>query len=153
MRYIILFIIGSISLFACKKNNGNTAPVIKFKSITPSFLANNTNPANVPILTIELKDAEGDIGFNETKDTSYVYIKNLNVPPFVTDSFKFPSSISTAVHSNFKADIDIDISKKLISSSTLPHVDTLYFEVFVKDFGKNKSNVIKTDKPLYLIRP
>jgi hypothetical protein len=27
--------------------------------------------------------------------------------------------------------------------------DTIYYEIYIKDFAKNKSNVIRSDKPVY----
>jgi hypothetical protein len=81
------------------------------------------------------------------------------------DSFELPSNISSIATANFKADVDIDLTNKgalptggrgVMASSTgrpRPFTDTLYFEVYVKDFAKNKSNVIKTSDPLLFITP
>ncbi len=49
-------------------------------------------------------------------------------------------------------DVNVLLRSVLVNSGRpRPFVDTLYFEVYVTDFAKNKSNVIKTDKPVYLI--
>ncbi|NOU37332.1 MAG: hypothetical protein HOO89_01360 [Ferruginibacter sp.] len=156
MRYILLTIVVFLGFVSCKKNNGNSAPEIKFKKIaSPIF---SSDPNALPLLTIEVKDAEGDLGFLENKDTSYIYIKNLTVPPFKIDSFKFPKEINGITKSNFKALVDIDIENKGapgggrgVLATNGGARDTLYFEVYVKDFAKNKSNVIKTDDPLLYI--
>ena len=54
--------------------------------------------------------------------------------------------------SNFKADVDF-VTSKVFKCKSLPgfplHTDTLYFQVYVKDFAKNKSNVIITGDPVY----
>ena len=166
MRYTSLILIVATLLFACNKNNGNTAPQIKFKSITPFFEA-SLNTQQIPLLTIQLKDEDGDIGFKENKDTAYLYVKNITVPPFKMDSFKFPTTLSQVSNASFKNFIDVTLdlngnililgSAILYPSSTptnqRPRRDSTFFEVYVKDFKKNKSNVIKTEKPIVLITP
>ena len=80
MKYLILSAILCCLMISCKKGNGNTAPEIKFLSITPAYKsALSTSGTPPPILTLEIKDAEGDIGFEDGKDTSYVYIKNIKM--------------------------------------------------------------------------
>ena len=163
MRYLFFAVLFCIIFISCNKNKYTSAPQIKFKSISSSFVSNSPRGTPPPILTLELTDAEGDFGFTEQKDTSYVYIKNISTPPFRMDSFKFPSTLSKAVKKNFKADLEVDLtgdqnipgSNNLLIPSTRPRpkTDTLYFEVYVKDFAKNKSNVIKTTDPLFLIVP
>ena len=153
MRQLIIAVVLVAVCISCNKNKYTTAPQIKFKSITSSFPQNNINPLESPILTIEVTDAEGDIGFKDGKDTSYVYVKNLTTAPFLSDSFKFPKSLSAVAGKDFKADVDIAIRRILVPTAATPHTDTLYFEVYVKDFAKHKSNVIKTDKPLLFFRP
>ena len=154
MRQLIIAVVLVAVCFSCNKNKYTTAPQIKFKSITPSFSQLNTNVLESPILTIEVTDAEGDIGFKDGKDTSYVYVKNLTVPPFRLDSLQFPKTLSAIAGKDFKADVDIAVRSLLASAGgTPPFADTLYFEVYVKDFAKHKSNVIRTDKPLLFFRP
>lgn len=153
MRQVILAVAFAAFCVSCNKNKYTTAPQIKFKSITSPFIF-TTDVTQSPILTIEVTDAEGDIGFKDGKDTSYVYVKNLTIPPFFSDSFKFPKSISAVTGKDFKADVDVAIRSILsTSANAAPYTDTLFFEVYVKDFAKNKSNVIKTDKPLLYKRP
>ncbi len=161
MRNILLAAITLSFCISCSKDKYTTAPQIKFKSITPSVLNTPGPPSSGPKLTIEVTDAEGDFGFKPGEDTSYVFVKNLTVPPFKLDSFKFPAALAGATGKNFKGDVEISISGDGTagsgvlagSCSTSNCTDTLYFEVYVIDFAKNKSNVIKTEKPLLFIRP
>ena len=103
MRYLIIAILGTTVFFSCKKSDGNSAPKIKFKSITEELFSGAPAVGGIrPILTIEVSDDDGDLGFNELKDTSYIYIKNLTVAPFRMDSFKFPASLSQLPKSTFK---------------------------------------------------
>ena len=154
MRYLIAAIVVFSVCVSCNKDKYTSAPQIKFKSITPVFSSSNSNVLESPYITIEVTDAEGDLGFNELKDTSYVYVKNLTIAPFRLDSFQFPRSLSSAPKKNFQGDVEIAIRSILASSGGVsPYTDSLYFELYIKDFAKNKSNVIKTEKPLLYTTP
>jgi hypothetical protein len=165
MRYLLIVLLGSTIFFSCKKSDGNSAPKVKFKSITEALYSGAAADSILPILTIEVSDDDGDLGFNEGKDTSYIFIKNLTVAPFKMDSFKFPSSLSQLPKSTFKTyqnvDIDLNGNKVLGGGRSLaypssiltnrPRRDSAFYEVYVKDFAKNKSEVIRTDKPLVFV--
>lgn len=130
---------------ACKKDKFTTAPQISFKSIKPeAYFQGTTDPAALPVLTIHVTDAEGDLGFISGKDTSFVYLLNMRTNKF--DSIKLPD-ISTAAQKNFQADIAINM-KQFLGVPNNAKKDTIYYKVYVKDFAKNKSNEITTDKPV-----
>ncbi|MEI9959123.1 MAG: hypothetical protein WDM90_23055 [Ferruginibacter sp.] len=138
---------------ACKKDKYTTAPQIEFKSINPNSAVSNINCnfQDIPVLTLHVTDAEGDLGFINGSDTSYVFIKNLINNKL--DSAKLPD-IRRAAVKNFSADIDINLCGFLAKSTRPnPKTDTLYFEVYVRDFAKNVSNTIKTTDPVYFITP
>jgi hypothetical protein len=147
MRYTLVFTMAILLLSACNKDKFTTAPQIKFKSISPEEVVSGTLSPD-PVLTISITDAEGDIGIT-SKDTAFIYLKNLLTNDF--DSLPFPD-LQGVVKSKFKADVEATTTKvfkcKSLPGGTL-HTDILYFEVYVKDFAKNKSNVIRTDKPVY----
>lgn len=154
MRYILIFAVIALGFLSCNKDKFNTVPEIKFKSISPdTWYSTNLDPNQGPILTISLTDAEGDFGFKDNSDTSYVYVKNTKIPPFRIDSLKFP--VLSAI-SGSKLDVDIEVNIRSVLAKTIrpirPYTDTLQFEVYVKDFAKNKSNVLSVG-PLYYITP
>lgn len=152
MRTLIIIAILTFIFAACTKDKFSSAPQIKFKSLKPNvFSRSNLNPLEGPVLTINLKDAEGDFGFNTGKDTSYVYVRNVTISPFKIDSLKFPD-LANAKRQNLDADIDVLLRNVLANSNQpiRPYTDTLFFEVYVMDFAKNKSNVI-TAGPVYYI--
>ena len=158
MKYLFFAIIMVAVFYSCKKSDGNAAPVVKFKKITSPFLSSNLT--GFPVLTLEVLDADGDYGFTPGKDTSYIYIKNVSYAPFKLDSFPFPSNLSGANIVNTKVLADINLKNGvngagsgILTFSTRPNpkTDTLYFEVYMKDFKKNKSNVIRTDDPLLYV--
>lgn len=153
MRHLILFAILILSFTACKKDKYTSEPQISYKSINPNTAYSNfgCNFQSIPVLTIHVTDAEGDLGFLQGRDTSFIYVKNLMNNKL--DSVKLPD-IQTAAGKNFSADIDISLCKFLaVSNRPSPKTDTLYFEVYIKDFAKNKSNIVKTNDPVYFISP
>lgn len=152
MRTTIVIALLAFFFSACKKDKFTSAPQIKYISVKPNvFYRSNLNPLEGPVLTINLKDAEGDFGFNTGKDTSYVYVKNITIPPFKIDSLKFPD-LANAKRQNLDADIDVLIRNVLANSNqpNRPYTDTLYFEVYVRDFANNKSNVITAGPVFYI---
>ncbi len=143
-----------LSFSSCKKNKYTTVPQIKFNSIKPNVAySNNLDATSGPVLSIQLTDLEGDFGFSN-KDTSYVYVKNIITPPNKIDSFKFPAALSSINRKSLNVEVDVLINSVLQTSNqpVKPYTDTLYFDVYVKDFAKNKSNTIKVG-PVYYITP
>lgn len=149
MRSIIC-IIGLLFLFvSCEKDKYTTAPQIEYVQLRNNVIDSRDFNATYPILTFKITDAEGDIGLKAGTDSSFIYVKNLLTG--FADSLMFPD-LETAGKSNFSAEVDVDL-KKFVKCKTLPgtplHTDTLYFEIYVKDFEKNKSNVIVSEDPVY----
>ena len=154
MRNTINIVLICLLVAGCGKDKFKTEPQIEFKSINPGAVESGiviTDP-NIPVLTVHVTDGNGDLGFKKDVDTSYIYVKNINAS--LLDSFILPD-LSSAAGKNFEADIQVSLFNVLKSGNTNPRpkVDTLFFEVYVTDFAKNKSNVIVTDKPLYFITP
>jgi len=157
MRITFLLAILVVAFSACKKDKYTTAPQIRFNSLSPNtFIAGRpVGSQQSPLLSIQLTDAEGDFGSEVGVDTSYVYIKNMTIPPYDLDSLFFPP-IGNIKKKDLNAEITVDLSQGrgllvgTASVPTHPFVDTLRFEVYVKDFEGNKSNVITTE-PVYYI--
>lgn len=147
MRYTLVLTIAILLFTSCNKDKFTTVPQIEYKKLSHNAVDLLPTSA-VPVITIHITDAEGDIGFT-AKDTAFIYMKNLLTNKF--DSVPFPD-LQGATKNNFQADIDITISK-VLDCRPIPggglHTDTLYFEIYVKDFAKNKSNVISTPDPVY----
>lgn len=155
MRYLPIIVVIAICLVACKKDKFTTAPQISFKSVKPNTIYSNipNSGQNAPVITLSVTDAEGDLSFVDGKDSAWIYIKNLLAN--TRDSFKFPD-MTGFTKKDFKFDVDIPlISNSLIKGSTRPRpkTDTLYFEIYITDIAKNKSNVIVTSDPVYYVVP
>ena len=108
---------------------------------------------NSPKITIGITDSEGDLGFESGGKIAFVYIRTIinSVLLPKVDSFPMPD-ISTVITKNFQGDILIEppFPRSLRPS---PKTDTLLYEIYVRDFAKNKSNVITTEDPvLYYVK-
>jgi hypothetical protein len=147
MRYILSILIVALLLSACKKDKFTTAPQISFKGVKPdAYFQGSTSSSNLPIITLHVTDAEGDLGFNTGADTAFVYLLNLRTNKF--DSTMFPTIGTSSAQKNFEADVDIRMNNFL--GVPINNVkDTIYYKIYIKDFAKNKSNEIQTDKPIY----
>jgi hypothetical protein len=133
---------------SCKKDKFNTVPQISFVSVSPDFYRGGVLPdEDAPVLKLHVTDAEGDLGFVAGKDTAKIYVKNLRTSKL--DSAFLPDIRPVAVK-NFQGDILIQM-KPFLGVPNNSKRDTIYFEVYLKDFAKNKSNVLKTEKPVYYI--
>lgn len=148
MRIIIL--LAAVILFStsCKKDKFTTEPQIEYLRVDPNATSIDLG-AVVPDIEFRIRDAEGDLGLKTGADTSFIYLKNLLTGKF--DSLPFPN-LQLSAKNNFQADVSASINR-VLECKSLPsgdlHTDTLYFEIYVKDFAKNKSNVITTGDPIY----
>jgi hypothetical protein len=151
MWYTVIIIIISLFAVSCGKDKYTTIPQIAFKSVKPNTLRSDLPSSQqvLPVMTISITDAEGDLGIVNGKDTAFVYIKSLINN--AVDSFVMPD-ISILVGKNYEGDLLITPPFKR-STRPSPKVDTLFYEIYVKDFAKNKSNVILTPDPVYYIVP
>ena len=153
MRYILFFAMIVIALAACKKDKFTTAPQISYKSLKPNIVTGIASAAGVPVLTLHVTDAEGDLSFVNGSDSAWIYVKNLLTN--TRDSFQFPD-LTGVTTKNFKFDLDVPLnSNNLLKGGPRPRpkTDTLYFEVYITDIAKNKSNTIVTEDPVYFIVP
>jgi hypothetical protein len=152
MRNLLVIIIIILFFTSCKKEVYTSEPVISFISISPNSWTSNNTSLNGPLLTFSLKDAEGDFGFQDTS-ISYVYIRNVADSLSAPDSLAFPD-LTINDKTNLNVEVSVDISNALPPPHiTHPYTDTLYFEVYVKDFADHKSNVIRSTTPFYYITP
>ncbi len=143
MRKIMVFAAACLFLAACKKDKFTTAPQIKYKSISPTSVSSGVVGAAPPVLTLSITDSEGDLGRKAGKDTSWIYIKSLLNNKL--DSFLFPD-IELAGKKNFQADVLVNLPLYCKPRpGGVRHVDTLFYDVYVKDFAENKSNTIRTE--------
>jgi len=151
MKNVIALILMSVLISSCGKDKFTTAPQIKFVSVSPNFARSSITSLdpNAPKLTIEVTDAEGDLGGQDVTDSSMIYLRNLKSNNI--DSFRFPD-LTRAQQNNFKAEVTISLFNALDCVSPgppRPRTDTLFYEVFVRDAKRNKSNVIITTEPLF----
>ncbi len=145
MRVIITVLVLALIFSSCGKDKYTTAPQIKYKSVIPDSVSNVVN-TQTPVITFSITDAEGDLGIT-SKDTAFIHIKNL----FTNDTalVKFPD-IKDITKKDFKADISVSLTGLGMFNCPVSNtVDTIFYEIYVTDFGKNKSNTIVTEDPVF----
>jgi hypothetical protein len=153
MRYSFLLATAILFLSACNKDKYTTAPQISYKGISPNAVNLSLTNQVAPVITLEVTDAEGDLGFRGS-DTAKIFIMNL-LTGKIDSSLRFPD-ISAVAKKNFKGDLEISVDTNILLEGTnrpRPKTDTLYYEIYIKDFAKNKSNVIRTTDPVFVIAP
>ncbi|MEO6488513.1 MAG: hypothetical protein ABIO04_01125 [Ferruginibacter sp.] len=147
MRTTFLLAFAVCIFCACKKDKFTTEPQIEYKSVRPNYTSVEVG-STIPEITFGITDAQGDLGLKTGSDTSFIYLTNNRTGR--SDSLPFPD-LGASGKSNFKADVSVSISTVLeciaLPSGNL-HIDTLFFDIYVRDFAKNKSNVI-TSEPIY----
>ena len=152
MRILISFILLGLLFISCKKETFTSEPRISYLSIRPTTWTYCNTCINGPLLKFQLTDLEGDFGFQDTS-VSYVYIRNVADTINPPDSIPFPP-ITISDKKKLNVEVTVDISKVLPPPhNTRPYTDTVFFEVYVRDFDKHKSNVIQSTEPLYFITP
>ncbi len=129
---------------------GTTILAVGTKKVASSILKDLASEKNIPYMTSKWLP-----GLLTNFGTLNKNVKNLTTSPFDIDSLKFPV-LNNIAQKDFNAEVSFDLSQArgiLRGTGIRGRTDTLYFEVYVKDFAKNKSNVIKTDKPFFLVNP
>ncbi|MBC7936679.1 MAG: hypothetical protein H7Y86_15115 [Rhizobacter sp.] len=154
MKNTLLVIFVFIGFVSCKKDKFTTAPQISFVDITPGFVTSGlpvtAPPELIPKLIFKITDAEGDFGNDPSspQDSSWIYIKHLLTMDL--DSLRFPD-LQRAPKNNFEAEVTASLFGSIDCiepGPPKPRVDTVFYEIYVRDAKGNKSNVIKTSKPL-----
>ena len=152
MRCTLLISCLLLGLLSCKKDKFTTAPQIKFVNLTPNVAQSDitsTSRDQAPKLIFKITDAEGDFGSKNITDSSMIYVKHLLSNKI--DSFRFPD-LTSAVKKDFDAEITINLFDALecfAPGPRRPRTDTVFYEFYVQDAKKNKSNVVRTERPLY----
>ena len=148
MRYFIILSFVAGVFLSCKKDKFSSEPQITYKSLKGNFYDATVTGGNFayPSINFNITDAEGDID----TDSARIYIKNLKYNTM--DSLQFPN-LASAKSKNFKAEVNASVEKITKSpggtGGTIIILDTIFYEIYVRDQAKNKSNVIKTSDPVY----
>ena len=152
MRYTLLIVCLVLGFMSCKKDKFTTVPQIKYVDLTPNVAQsdiNSTNKDQAPKLIFKITDSEGDFGTNDATDSSMIYVKHMLSNK--VDSFRFPD-LTRATKKDFDAEITINLFDALecyTPGPIRPRTDTVYYEFYVQDAKKNKSNIVRTERPLY----
>jgi hypothetical protein len=143
-----IFMFCIVVLGSCAKDRFTTEPQIKFLSLNPNSWNSDNTSLIGPKLRLQLTDREGDLGWRSDAP-SYVYIRLSRDTTEPYDSLRFPA-LQLADPSNLNAEVEIDITEALPPPHfPRPFMDTLYFDVYVKDRANHSSNIIRTPEPFF----
>lgn len=151
MKNTLLIVCLLVGIASCKKDKFTTTPQIKFIDVSPNVASSDLTSLQkefAPKLILKVTDAEGDFGGTSSTDSSMIYIKHLLSNSI--DSFRFPN-LERAPKKDFEAEVSINLFEALECFSpgpVRPRVDTIFYEVYITDAKRNKSNVITTTKPV-----
>jgi hypothetical protein len=148
---ILLTVLVAIGLSACEKNEFNTKPILKFRSVNTKVVPINGTLS----FEFEVTDKEGDI-----TDTLWLKKIRLNkrVTPTIRDSFFLILPEVTKIQKAF-VNVDLTYTNYLVSARTPPtsgnppkvEPDTLLFKFVLRDKAKNASDTF-TSEPIVIIR-
>lgn len=151
MKNTLLIVCLLIGVASCKKDKFTTDPQIKFVDMKRNVVTRNlfnTERYLAPELVIKVTDAEGDFGSASSTDSSWIVIKHLLSNDI--DSLRFPD-LSRAPKDNFEAEVSVNLFDFIQCYSpgpVTPRVDTIFYDVYIRDSKNHKSNVITTTKPV-----
>jgi hypothetical protein len=152
MKRLLTSFLLLLILASCNKDKFTSQPQIRFNSLNPNYWTSDNTSFFGPKISFNLRDAEGDFGFEDV-DISYVYLRNAADSVSPPDSLPFPNMLITGKNS-----LDVDVEVDIVSALPPAHIpgnytDTIYYDIYVKDFAGNKSNVIRTTTPLFYYTP
>lgn len=151
MKNTLLIVCLLVGIASCKKDKFTTDPQVSFVDVKQNVMTRNlfSNEKHLaPILILKVTDAEGDFGSSSSTDSSWIVIKHLlsnNI-----DSLRFPD-LSRAPKNNFEAEVSVnlfDFTECYSPGPVTPRVDTIFYDVYIRDSKNHKSNIITTTKPV-----
>ena len=120
-------------------------PRIAFVRMTKNTLKQGNTSSDSLRLTLSFEDGDGDIGSN---DSLNVFLKDTRQSGATPESFRMP----LVPEQGAKNGISGEISLLVYTTCCLPGcgsqlnkpVDSLFYDVYIKDRAGNKSNVVRT---------
>ena len=151
MKNTLLVICVMAALVSCKKDKFNSVPQVSFVDMTNNYVPRNLTAFEKPFapkMILKITDSEGDFGVSSPTDSSWIVIRHLLTNS--VDSVRFPD-LSRAPKKDFDAEVTVNMFDFLdcrSSGPVRPSIDTIFYEVYVRDWKNNKSNTITTTTPI-----
>ncbi len=157
MKYLLtIFLTLALWIGCAKAPNYSKEPKIEFRNLTKSVMKQGKSNEDTTFATIFFTDGDGDIGSENNTPNIFIIDKRLlndttessaipNVPPQGTGN-----GISGNI--TFKLYNSCCIFKNQIpcTPSIQKPVDTLIYQIFIKDRAGNRSNIVEAS-PIYLM--
>jgi hypothetical protein len=153
MKYTLLIVAALVVLMSCGKNNYQTKPQIKVKSVNTTTLPQNGDA--LLVTTYSFTDKEGDI-----KNGTFTYLPVLlNKRPLSNTTIGYQPidlPIDFDIPDNSKADFELRLQRANIyldivqGAPTNDKNDTILIKAVFKDAAGNVSDTATTDKIVLL---
>lgn len=146
---LVVFIVGFVTCI--RPPDYPIIPRIEFLSLSKNTMKQGNTPNDSLRLVLLFEDGDGDIGSNDSLNVFLIDARQANATP---EPFRMPF----VPEQGAKNGISGEISLLVYTTCCLPAcgdpnnkaVDSLSYDVFIKDRAGNKSNVVRT--PVILLR-
>jgi len=129
-------------------------PEIEYIGLSKSTLDQNSLNTDSLFVTFSFTDGDGDLGHEPADTSRNIFIKDLRTGNF-QDKFKSPYIPEEGIGNGITGDIELllfttcclfpDASIPPCSAPDQFPLDTVIYEIFIKDRAGNESNKIKTE--------
>jgi len=162
MKRLLFLILASVMIIAaCQKKPYNyypPEPQIYYKGIKPNRV-NFADTAGYIQVILEFNDGDGDLGTDPQQLKNRIYVKDSRDTTAGDSTFTYPFPYIAANmrpdNGSLEGSIYINLGREYFARIPIDSLhlalgmDTLTYNVYIKDDAGHKSNVITTD-PIYL---
>ncbi len=155
MRRLIILLFFGILLHSCiNAPDYPDEPVIEYLGLSKNTIQQGSLPVDSLFLRLAFTDGDGDLGHNPQDTNKNVFIKDLRTGNF-QDKFKTPFIPEEGIGNGITGEIELllyttcclfpDPSIPPCSAPQSFPLDTIVYEIYIKDRSGNLSNKIKTE--------
>ncbi|MBL4753137.1 MAG: hypothetical protein JKY52_06025 [Flavobacteriales bacterium] len=106
------------------------------------------NQSFIGIITLGFTDGDGDIGIRQGDTTKNMFVFQVGIDNGQNQaptnlSYGIPFVTPSGQNKNIKGEIDVEINIPNPLINPYPY-DSVFFEIYIEDRGKNQSNMITT---------
>lgn len=135
-------------LIACKKQPSySDTPTLSFVRLNTTTVKQGTDPI---VIDMKFTDGDGDIGLDQADTTNDIDIYDVRTNyPRIHYPYRMPNVTPSGTQKAISAELNITIPNTFLRPGA--SVDTLRYEITIKDRAGNRSNTILT--PPIIILP
>ncbi|WP_235295697.1 hypothetical protein [Portibacter marinus] len=153
-KYLYVLILFSLVISCINAPDYPVEPEIEYIGISKNTLEQNSLNTDSLFLTFSFTDGDGDLGHQPDDTSRNIFIRDLRTGNF-QDKFKSPYIPEEGIGNGITGDIELllfttcclfpDPSIPPCSAPDQYPLDTVIYEIFIKDRAGNESNRIQTE--------